>query len=81
MEMMNKFKKVGSALNQKVTALAVAGSSFVATNAVAGPLAEAVTTEMESFKTDLYSVGAVVIGLAVVGVGVGMVIHMMYRAR
>lgn len=79
MKMMNKLKKVGSALNQKTTALAVSASAFVATNAYAGPLAEAVKTETADFKTDLYAVGGIAIGLAMVGVGVGMVIGMMRR--
>ena len=77
---MNKLKKLGSALNQKATAAVVATSAFIATNSIAGPMAEAVKAETGDVKTDLYAVGALVIGFAVVGVVVGITIRLMKRA-
>lgn len=79
MKMMNQVEKFGSKLNQKTTALVVSASAFVATNAYAGALADTVKTETADFKADLYAVGGIAIGLAMVGVGVGMVISMMRR--
>ena len=77
---MNKLKKLGSALNQKATAAVVATSAFVATNSYAGAMADAVKTETSDVKTDLYAVGALVIGFAVVGVVVGITIRLLKRA-
>lgn len=77
---MNKLKKLGSALNQKATAAVVATSAFIATNSYAGAMADAVKTETADVKTDLYSVGAQVIGFAVVGVIVGITIRLLKRA-
>lgn len=76
-----QIKKFSNFVNAKSTALAVSTTALLATNAYAGPLADAVTSEVTDFKSDLYAVGAIVIGLALVGVGVGMVIHMLNRAR
>lgn len=77
---MNKLKKLGSALNQKATAAVVATSAFIATNSFAGAMADAVKTETADVKTDLYAVGALVIGFAVVGVVVGITIRLLKRA-
>ena len=77
---MKALKKLGVALNQKATAAVVATTSFIATNSFAGPMADAVKTETADVKTDLYAVGAIVIGFAIVSVVVGMTIRLMKRA-
>ena len=77
---MNKLKKLRSALNQKATAAVVATSALIATNSYAGAMADAVKTETADVKTDLYAVGALVIGFAVVGVVVGITIRLLKRA-
>lgn len=77
MEIMQKLKKAGSFVNQKTTAAVVATTSFVATNAYAGPIAEAVKKETDGVKPDLYEVGAIVIGFVVVvaifGIAMGLI--------
>ncbi len=77
---MKALKKLGVALNQKATAAVVATTAFIATNSFAGPMADAVKTETADVKTDLYAVGAIVIGFAIVSVVVGMTIRLMKRA-
>ena len=44
-------------------------------------MADAVKTETADVKTDLYAVGAIVIGFVVVGTVVGMTIGMLRRGR
>ena len=78
---MNALKKLGTALNQKATAAVVATTAFIATNSYAGAMADAVKTETGDVKTDLYAVGAIVIGFVVVGTVVGMTIGMLRRGR
>ena len=78
---MNALKKLGTALNQKATAAVVATTAFIATNSYAGAMADAVKTETADVKTDLYAVGAIVIGFVVVGAVVGMTIGMLKRGR
>ncbi len=78
---MNALKKLGTALNQKATAAVVATTAFIATNSYAGALADAVKSETGDVKTDLYAVGAIVIGFVVVGTVVGMTIGMLRRGR
>lgn len=77
MKIMNTLKKFGSAVNRKTTAAVVAGSALMATNAIAGPIAEAVKTETDGVKADLYSVGGIVIGFVVVvaifGIAIGLI--------
>ena len=73
-------KQACRAVSDKATSAVIVGSALLATNSFAGPLAEAVKAETSDFKTDLYAVGGVVIGLAMVGVGVAMVVRMMRRA-
>lgn len=78
---MNALKKLGAALNQKATAAVVATTAFIATNSYAGAMADAVKAETGDVKTDLYAVGAIVIGFVVVGAVVGMTIGMLKRGR
>lgn len=78
--MKSKIKQLAAIVNRKTTAALVAVSAFAATNAYAGPLADAVKQETTDFKTDLYAVGGIAISLALVGVGVALVIRMMRRA-
>ena len=78
---MNALKKLGTALNQKATAAVVATTALIATNSYAGALADAVKSETGDVKTDLYAVGAIVIGFVIVGVAVGMTIGMLKRGR
>lgn len=78
---MNALKKLGAVLNQKATAAVVATTAFIATNSYAGAMADAVKAETGDVKTDLYSVGGIVIGFVVVGAVVGMTIGMLRRGR
>ena len=74
MKALQTLKKIGASVNQKATAAVVATTAFIATNSYAGAMADAV-------KTDLYAVGAIVIGFVVVGTVVGMTIGMLRRGR
>ena len=81
MKALQTLKKIGASVNQKATAAVVATTAFIATNSYAGAMADAVKTETADVKTDLYAVGAIVIGFAVVGTVVGMTIGMLRRGR
>ena len=81
MKALQTLKKIGASVNQKATAAVVATTAFIATNSYAGATADAVKTETADVKTDLYAVGAIVIGFVVVGTVVGMTIGMLRRGR
>lgn len=76
-----KIKNACRFVKTKATNAAIVATAFVATNAIAGPMADAVKAEVTDVKTDLYAVGGIVIGLSVIGVIVGMTIHMFNRGR
>lgn len=80
MKALQTLKKIGASVNQKATAAVVATTAFIATNSYAGAMADAVKSETGDVKTDLYAVGALVIGFAVVGVVVGITIRLLKRA-
>ncbi|OAM31826.1 hypothetical protein A7P95_00050 [Eikenella longinqua] len=55
-------------LKNKLAALAVMSSAFIATNSYAGAVADAVTAATGDFKTDLASVGGIAVGLGLIGI-------------
>lgn len=78
--MKSKIKQLAAIANRKTTAALIAASAFAATNANAGPLAEAFSNQVTDVKTDLYTVGGVVVGLVVVRVIFGAGIRLFNRA-
>lgn len=68
-------------LKQKVAGALVAVPALLATTAAnAGPLLEAAKSEIEPIKADVISGGAVVIGVALASVGVGVLIRLFRKA-
>lgn len=68
-------------LKQKVAGALVAAPALLATTAAnAGPLLEAAKAEMEPVKADLNSGSGMVIGVALIAVGVGLMIRLMRKA-
>lgn len=67
-------------LKHKATALAVMASAFIATNASAGAVADAVTAATADFKTDMASVGGIAVGLGLIGIAFIAGIRLIKRA-
>ena len=67
-------------LKHKATALAVMASAFIATNASAGAVADAVTAATGDFKADLASVGGIAVGLGLIGIAFIAGIRLIKRA-
>lgn len=67
-------------LKHKATALAVMASAFIATNASAGAVADAVTTATTDFKADLAAVGGIAVAIGLIGVGFIAGIRLIKRA-
>lgn len=64
----------------KLAALAVMSSAFIATNSYAGAVADAVTTATTDFKTDLAAVGGIAVAIGLIGVGFIAGIRLIKRA-
>ena len=64
----------------KLAALAVMASAFIATNSYAGAVADAVTAATGDFKTDLASVGGIAVGLGLIGIAFIAGIRLIKRA-
>ena len=64
----------------KLAALAVMSSAFIATNASAGAVADAVTTATTDFKADLAAVGGIAVAIGLIGVGFIAGIRLIKRA-
>lgn len=84
MNIMNKLKeagnKVSNSINAKSTAAVVATSALLASNAHAGPIAEAVKTATADIKADLVESGGVALGISLVTVGFVAVVYLFRRA-
>lgn len=77
---MSEIKQLAAFANRKLTAAAVFVSTLIASNAFAGPIAEAVKSETGEAKADLYSTGGVVVGLVIVGVIFGAGLRLLKKA-
>ena len=64
----------------KLAALAVMSSAFIATNSYAGAVADAVTTATTDFKADLAAVGGIAEAIGLIGVGFIAGIRLIKRA-
>ncbi|OFN62070.1 MULTISPECIES: hypothetical protein [Eikenella] len=64
----------------KLAALAVMSSAFIATNSYAGAVADAVTTATTDFKADLAAVGGIAVAIGLIGVGFIAGIRLIKRA-
>ena len=64
----------------KLAALAVMSSAFIATNSYAGSVADAVTTATTDFKADLAAVGGIAVAIGLIGVGFIAGIRLIKRA-
>ena len=64
----------------KLAALAVMSSAFIATNSYAGAVADAVTTATTDFKADLAAVGGIAVAIGLIGVGFIACIRLIKRA-
>ena len=64
----------------KLAALAVMSSAFIATNSYAGAVADAVTTATTDFKADLAAVGGIAVAIGLIGVGFIAGIRLINRA-
>ena len=64
----------------KLAALAVMSSAFIATNSYAGAVADAVTTATTDFKSDLAAVGGIAVAIGLIGVGFIAGIRLIKRA-
>lgn len=64
---------------KKLALVAAAPLSLVATNAYAGPIADAVTSATTDFKTDFTAVGGIVVGIALIGIGFIAAVRMLKR--
>ena len=67
-------------LKTKVMGAVIASTALLSTNAMAGALLDAAKTEIEPIKADVISGGAVVIGVALASVGVGVLIRLFRKA-
>lgn len=67
-------------LKTKVMGAVIASTALLSTNAMAGALLEAAKTEIEPIKADVVSGGAIVIGVALASVGVGVLIRLFRKA-
>lgn len=64
----------------KKTALVLASAGLLSSNAFAGELLQAAQTATTDFKADLTAAGGLVIGIALISVGVGLMIRMFKKA-
>lgn len=67
-------------LKTKVMGAVIASTALLSTNAMAGALLEAAKTEIEPIKADVVAGGAIVIGVALASVGVGVLIRLFRKA-
>ena len=67
-------------LKHKATAMAVTTSAFIATNASAGAVADAVTAATTDFKADLAAVGGIAVGIGLIGIAFIAGIRLIKRA-
>lgn len=67
-------------INSKLASLALASAAFIASTSVhAGPIAEAVTTATTDFKADFTTVGGIVVGISLIGIGFVAAVRMLKR--
>jgi len=64
----------------KLAALAVMSSAFIATNSYAGAVADAVNAATGDYKTDMASVGGIAVGLGLIGIAFIAGIRLIKRA-
>lgn len=64
----------------KLAALAVMSSAFIATNSYAGAVAEAVNAATGDYKTDMTAVGGIAVGLGLIGIAFIAGIRLIKRA-
>lgn len=64
----------------KLAALAVMSSAFIATNSYAGAVADAVTASTGDYKTDMTAVGGIAVGLGLIGIAFIAAIRLIKRA-
>ena len=67
-------------LKTKVMGAVIASTVLLSTNAMAGDLLEAAKAEIAPIKADVIGGGAVVIGVALASVGVGVLIRLFRKA-
>lgn len=67
-------------LKTKVMGAVIVSTALLSTNAMAGELLEAAKTEIAPIKADVIAGGAIVIGVALASVGVGVLIRLFRKA-
>ena len=67
-------------LKTKVMGAVIASTALLSTNAMAGDLLEAAKAEIAPIKADVIAGGAIVIGVALASVGVGVLIRLFRKA-